>query len=79
MRGGTGFLSRRGRVWAWLGFLVMAAYAPVTAVLATDDSWLLSVTVAALVGVVIVADDTERRRWAARAPRADDRSRPDEG
>jgi hypothetical protein len=79
MRGGIGILSRRGRLWAWLGFVVMAAYAPVMAILATDDSWLLSITVAVVVGVVIVADDTERRRLGGRRPGADDRSRPDEG
>jgi hypothetical protein len=80
MRGGIGFLGRRGRLWAWLGFMVMAAYAPVMALVAPDDSWLLSVTVAALVGVVIVADDTERRRFATARPRTGDRSRrPDAG
>jgi hypothetical protein len=53
-------------VWAWLGFVALALYAPLTAILMPDDSWLLSVTVAAMIGVVLIADDNERRKAARR-------------
>lgn len=72
MRGETGVLSPRGRVWAWVGFVALALYAPLTAMLMPDDSWLLSITVAAMVGVVLVADDNERRRYARQASRQAD-------
>jgi hypothetical protein len=64
----TGFLSRRQRRLAWAGFVTLAAEAPAMAAWVRDDSWMLSVTVAALVAVVIIADDTERRRAASVKP-----------
>ena len=60
-----GFLTRGQRRLAWVGFGALAAEAPAIAAWARDDSWLLSVTVAGLVAVVIIADDAERRRGAA--------------
>jgi len=54
----------------------LALYAPLTAMLMPDDSWLLSITVAAMVGVVLVADDNERRRYAREAARPREASRP---
>ncbi len=62
MRARSGILSQIQRRWAWVTFFLLAAYAPVVAVLLPDDTWLLSVTVAALVAFVIIVDDTERRR-----------------
>jgi hypothetical protein len=62
-----GILTKRQRVWAWIGFLLMAVNGPVVAMAISDDSWLLSVTVAAIVAFVIIIDDTQRRR--ARADR----------
>ena len=67
MRSG-GFLSRGQRRLAWVGFGALAAEAPAMAAWARDDSWLLSVTVAGLVAVVIIADDAERRRTARVEP-----------
>jgi len=64
-RPGQGVLSGRQRVLAWVGFLVMAAYAPVMAYVMPDDTWLLSVTVAAIVAFVILIDDRERHRRPA--------------
>jgi hypothetical protein len=64
-RPGQGILSRRQRVLAWVGFLVMAAYAPVMAYAMPDDTWLLSVTIAAIVAFVILVDDRERHRRPA--------------
>jgi hypothetical protein len=70
MRSG-GFLSRGQRRLAWIGFGALAAEAPATAAWARDDSWLLSVTVAGLVAVVIIADDVEWRRGAHVEPDPD--------
>lgn len=65
MRSGTtGFLSARQRRWAWFGFLLAAAQAPLAAHLVSDASWLFSLCVAGLVATVIVADDASRRRPA---------------
>jgi hypothetical protein len=61
-----GLLSRRQRVLSWVGLLSLSAQAPVAARLLTDDSWLFSLVVAALVAVLIIADDHGRR-----APRSD--------
>ena len=69
-----GFLGKRGRLWAWVGFLALSIYAPVTAGLVGGDDWLLSVTVATMLGVVIIADDAERRKARAGSTRL-----PDEG
>lgn len=60
----TGIFSRRQRRWAWFGFLALALHAPVVAMVLPDDSWLLSVTVAALVAFVIIVDDVQRGRSA---------------
>ncbi|GLY95951.1 hypothetical protein [Actinoplanes sp. NBRC 103695] len=57
-----GFLSPRQRRLAWVGFLVVAFQAPLAARLVDDASWLFAVVVALVVGTVILADDTTRRR-----------------
>jgi len=64
MRPPPGFLTARQRRWAWLGFLLAAGQAPVSAFLLPDDSWLFSVCVALMVAAVIIADDATRRRPA---------------
>lgn len=53
-----------GNRCAWLGFLLTALQAPVSARLLSDDSWLFSVCVALIVAMVILADDGMRRRPA---------------
>jgi hypothetical protein len=58
----TGFLSRAQRRWAWLGLVTLGLHAPVAAKLLPDASWLLSVCVAGMIAVLIIADDLERRR-----------------
>jgi hypothetical protein len=60
----SGFLSARQRRWAWLGFMLTALHAPVSARLLPDESWLFSVCVAVMVATVILADDAARRRPA---------------
>jgi hypothetical protein len=69
-------LSRRRRVYAWLTFVALLAYTPIMGYLVNGplalytiprDTWMLSVTVAGLVGFVLVVDDVERRRAARRA------------
>jgi hypothetical protein len=72
VRGHEGILTRIQRRWAWVGFLLLAINSPVVALLSTDDSWLLSVTVGAIVAFVILIDDVQRRR----AP-VDDRPDPE--
>jgi hypothetical protein len=57
-----GILGQRRRRLAWLGFLLLAAYAPVVAWLTDDDTWMMPLTVAGLVGYVIIVDDVLRRR-----------------
>ncbi|MEH0973254.1 hypothetical protein V6U77_19215 [Micromonospora sp. CPCC 205546] len=64
MHQGSGFLSTRQRRLAWLGFLLAALQAPVSAKFASDDSWLFSLCVALMVATVIIADDAARRRPA---------------
>ena|SRR5436190_23624859 len=73
----VGFLRRAQRRWAWVVFMALAGYAPVVAYALRvpfstytipSDTWVLSVTVAALVGVVIVVDDAIRRRIVGRRP-----------
>jgi hypothetical protein len=60
-----GFLTVRQRRLAWLGFLLLAVQAPLSARLLPDDSWMFSVVVSVLVAVVILADDAMRRQAAA--------------
>ncbi|MBM0257661.1 hypothetical protein [Micromonospora sp. 4G55] len=64
MQQGSGILTPRQRRLAWLGFLLAALQAPVSAKLVADDSWLFSLCVALMVATVIIADDTSRRRPA---------------
>ena len=45
--------------------MLLAGYAPVVAALRPGDDWLLSVTVAGLVGYVLVVDDVLRHRQRA--------------
>ena len=59
-----GFLTVRQRRLAWLGFLLLAVQAPVSARLLPDDSWMFSVVVSVLIAVVILADDAMRRQAA---------------
>jgi hypothetical protein len=54
-------LSRRQRMLAWVALVALAAQAPVAAKLLPDDSWLFSVVVAALLSVLLIADDHGRR------------------
>jgi hypothetical protein len=61
MQQGSGFLSTRQRRCAWLGFVLTAIQAPVSARLVDDGSWLFSVCVALMVATVILADDAMRR------------------
>jgi len=56
---------------AWIAFVLLAGYAPVVAALRPGDDWLLSVTVAGLVGYVLVIDDVLRRRQSAAAMATD--------
>jgi hypothetical protein len=60
-----GFLTVRQRRLAWLGFLLLAVQAPVSALLLPDDSWMFSVVVSVLIAVAILADDAMRRQAAA--------------
>ncbi|MFI6823893.1 hypothetical protein ACIBJE_23565 [Micromonospora sp. NPDC050187] len=64
MQQGSSFLTDRQRRLAWLGFLLAALQAPVSAWLVTDGSWLFSLCVAMMVATVIIADDAGRRRPA---------------
>jgi len=57
-----GLLSRRQRVLSWVVLVSLSAQAPVAARFLPDDSWLFSLVVAALVAVLIIADDHGRRR-----------------
>jgi hypothetical protein len=60
----TGFLTSRQRRLAWLGFVLVALQAPISAKLLPDESWLFSIVVAVMVATVIMADDSMRRRTA---------------
>ncbi|MEJ3744737.1 hypothetical protein WEI85_15755 [Actinomycetes bacterium KLBMP 9797] len=62
MREVPGFLTPRQRRLAWLGFVLTAMQAPLSARLLPDESWLFSVVVALMVATVILADDAMRRR-----------------
>jgi hypothetical protein len=66
-----GVLTPLRRRWAWVAFVALLLYAPVEAYLVNgpfaiyrmpSDSWLLSATVAGLVGFVLIVDDIERRK-----------------
>jgi hypothetical protein len=72
-----GVLTPRRRRWAWVASVSLLLYAPVEAYLVNgpfalytmpSDSWLLSATVAGLVGFVLIVDDIERRRQGRPAP-----------
>jgi len=74
-----GVLTRRRRRWAWVAFVALLLYTPVEAYLVNgpfaiytmpSDSWLLSATVAGLVGLVLIVDDVERRKARAAPPAA---------
>lgn len=65
MQQSSGLLTTRQRRWAWLGFVLTALQAPVSASLLDDESWLFSVCVAIMVAIVILADDGQRRRRTA--------------
>lgn len=65
MHQASGFLSTRQRRLAWLGFVLAALQAPVSARLVDDGSWLFSVVVALMVATVILADDALRRQRTA--------------
>ncbi|HEX5540236.1 MAG TPA: hypothetical protein VFX60_01535 [Micromonospora sp.] len=52
------------RQLAWLGFVLAALQAPVSAWLLADASWLFSLCVTLMVAAVILADDQTRRRPA---------------
>jgi hypothetical protein len=64
MHQARGFLSVRHRRLAWLGFVLTALQAPVSAGLVDDGSWLFSLCVCMMVATVILADDAMRRRPA---------------
>ncbi|MER7167581.1 hypothetical protein ABT336_16125 [Micromonospora sp. NPDC000207] len=68
MQQGSGFLTVRQRRLAWLGFVLAAVQAPVSAQLVADGSWLFSICVALMVATVIIADDAARRRPADARP-----------
>jgi hypothetical protein len=72
-----GLLTPGRRRWAWVAFVALLFYAPVEAYLVNGpfavytmppDSWLLSATVAGLVGFVLIVDDIERRKAGRPAP-----------
>jgi len=48
-------------VLSWVGLVLLSAQAPVAARFLPDDSWLFNLVVAALVAVLIIADDRGRR------------------
>jgi hypothetical protein len=58
------FLTEKQRRLAWVGFLLAAFQAPLSAKLIDDASWLFAVVVAVVVATVILADDAQRRRPA---------------
>ena len=71
-----GVLGLRRRRLAWVAFVALLTYAPVVAYLVRGplalytiprDTWLLSATVAGLVGYVLIVDDVERRKAVRRA------------
>ena len=62
----TGFLTAVQRRCAWLAFLLLAIQTPIAATALTDDSWTMSLAVAGLVAVVILADEAARGQKARR-------------
>jgi len=58
-------LTVRQRRLAWLGFLLIAIQAPISAHLLGGDSWLLSIVVGMLIGTVILVDDAQRHQPAS--------------
>jgi len=62
VRGKDSLLSKAQRRLAWFGFVLLGAYAPVVAYAKPDDTWMLSITVAGLVAMVLIIDDFRRRR-----------------
>jgi hypothetical protein len=48
-------------MWSWIALILLGAEAPFAARLVPDESWLFSIVVAALVAVVLIADDQRRR------------------
>lgn len=50
--------------------MLVAAYAPVVAWLQADDTWLMPITVAGLIGYVLIVDDVVRHRAARSAQEA---------
>ncbi|MFF5173057.1 hypothetical protein ACFY3U_10520 [Micromonospora sp. NPDC000089] len=65
MQQGSGIFTPRQRRLAWLGFLLAALQAPVSAKFTSDDSWLFSLCVALMVATLIIVDDAGRRRPAS--------------
>ncbi|HEY2947117.1 MAG TPA: hypothetical protein VGJ53_01760 [Micromonosporaceae bacterium] len=61
-----GILSRRQRHWAWAGFVMTASQAPLSAHFVSDASWLFSLVVAGMVGVLLAADESARRPTGTR-------------
>jgi hypothetical protein len=59
---GVGILGRKQRILAWIGFLALAAHAPIVAWLKPGDGWMASIAVAAIIAFVLVIDDHYRRR-----------------
>lgn len=72
MRHASGFLTPRQRRLAWLGFVLAALQAPVSARLVDDGSWLFSVVVSIMVATVILADDAARRQHTTSQSRSSD-------
>ena len=63
-----GLMSRRQRLLSWIGLVALSAQAPVAARLLPDDSWLFSLVVAAMLAVLILADDRARHAPAPDRP-----------
>lgn len=55
-------LTASQRRLAWLGFLLIAAQAPLSARVLHDDSWLLSILVGMMIGAIILVDDAQRHQ-----------------
>jgi hypothetical protein len=63
----TPLLRPAQRVWAWIGLLALCVHSVVVAYKTHDDTWMLSITVAVMVAMVIVIDDRRRHRSRHRA------------
>lgn len=55
-----GFLTAVQRRCAWVAFILLAIQTPIAAKALTDESWTMSLAVAGLVAVVILADEAAR-------------------